>query len=50
MKMGTLESMKVLEPYHFVIAELVSSLEKLDVTSVRSPSPTAIKKIVNEKN
>ena len=33
MKMGTLESMKVLEPYHFVIAELVSSLEKLDVTS-----------------
>ena len=48
MKMRTLESTKVLEPYHFVIAEFVSSLEKLDVISVRSPS--AVKKIVNEKN
>ena len=50
MKMRTLESTKVLEPYHFVIAEFVSSLEKLDVISVRSPSPTAVKKIVNDKN
>ena len=50
MKMRTLESTKVLGPYHFVIAEFVSSLEKLDVISVRSPSPTAVKKIVNEKN
>ena len=32
----TLESMKVVEPYHFVMAELVSSLEKLDVVSLRS--------------
>ena len=32
----TLESMKVLEPYHFVIAELVPSLEKFDFVSFRS--------------
>ena len=31
----TLESMKVLEPYHFVMVELVSSLENIDVVSLR---------------
>ena len=39
----TLESMKVLEPYHFVMAELVSSLEKFDVVSLRSRSPPLVK-------
>ena len=39
----TLESMKVLEPYHFVMAELVSSLEKFDVVSLRIRSPPLVK-------
>ena len=39
----TLESMKVLEPYQFVMAELVSSLEKFDVVSLRSRSPLLVK-------
>ena len=39
----TLASMKVLEPYHFVITELVSSLEKLDVVSLRRRSPLLVK-------
>ena len=39
----TLKSMKVLEPYHFVMTELVSSLEKFDVVSLRSRSPPLVK-------
>ena len=39
----TFESLKVLEPYHFVMAELVSSLEKSDVVSLRSRSPSLVK-------
>ena len=39
----TLESMKVLEPYQFVMAELVSSLEKFDVVSLRIRSPPLVK-------
>ena len=39
----TLESMKVLESYHFVMAELISSLEKFDVVSSRSRSPPLVK-------
>ena len=35
----TLEYMKVLEPYHFVIVELVSSLENLDLVSLRRRPP-----------
>ena len=38
-----LKSMKVLEPYHFVMAELVPSLEKFDVVSLRSRSPPLVK-------
>ena len=38
-----LEFIKVLEPYRFVTAELVSSLGKLDVVSLRSRSPPPIK-------
>ena len=41
----TLESMKVLEHYHFVMAELVSSLEKFDVVLLRSRSPPLFKNI-----
>lgn len=39
----TLQSLKVLEPYHFVMAELVSSLEKSDVVSLRPWSPPLVK-------
>ena len=39
----TLESMKVFEPYHFLITELVSSLEKIDVVSLRNRSPLLVK-------
>ena len=39
----TLQSLKVLEPYHFVMAELVSSLEKSDVVSLRPRSPPLVK-------
>ena len=39
----TLESMKVLEPYHFIMAEFVSSLEKFDVVSLISCSPPHVK-------
>ena len=38
-----LKSMKVLEPYHFVMAELVSSLEKFDMVSLRSRPPPLVK-------
>ena len=39
----TLQSLKVLEPYHFVMAELVSSLEKSDVVSLRPRSSPLVK-------
>ena len=46
----TLESMKVLEPCRFVMVELVSSLEKLDVVLLRSRSPPFVKIVVNYQN
>ena len=39
----TLESMKVLERYHLAMAELVSSLEKFYVVSLRIRSPLFVK-------
>ena len=42
--------MKVFEPYHFVRAELVSSLKKIDVVSLRSRCPQLVKIVVNYQN